>query len=477
MHRRSLLRAALVVAAIATWVPAGRAADVVVRTVDDATLSGANVTVADGRLTLTPSATTRPTTGPTTGPTAVTSPTVLPLADVVDVVLGAAAVPTTAPAAPAAKPKRGRGKAARSAATRPAATRPATTRAATGPTTRPIAWLVKLADGDRAHGTVDAWADGRLTVRPAASAGSAAMAVRSDQLSEAWAGAAATDAGLQSTARALVPADAAGDDVALVRKDATTVTPVRGTALGLAGDALAFRFDGQARRIAVAKLVGVVFAHRSAAPATGGARFTAHLPDGDLITGEWVSLDKGELVLRPATGQLVTLSAATVSRVSAVGGRVVYVSDLKPIKVEQVPYFGRLVPYRLDRSLSGGPMKLPDGTTVAKGVAVHGRCVLEYDLGGAFDRFRATVAFEQPGGSAAVRVVADGRAVYDAAAATGATPPAKVDVDLTGVRRLSLVVDFPSDGGGDVQARVDWADARLRRPAPAAGPTTREGRP
>jgi hypothetical protein len=323
------------------------------------------------------------------------------------------------------------------------------------------------------HGKIDAWASGTVTLRPSA-ADKQSLAIPADRVAEVW----GTDPATQAKARALAGAHGI-DDVAMVRKDDGTIVPVSGTALGLDSDALRFRYDGQDRRLAVAKLIGIIMGTRG--PATrpaDGLRFTARLVDGDAISGTWVAVDADRLTLRTDWGQPLPLTVANVFRVQAVGGRLAYLSDLKPLTVEQVPYFGRLVPYRLDRSLAGGPIVLADGTH-DKGVAVHARCKLEYDLYGGFDRFRSVVGFEYPTakeGSAAIQVLVDGRPLYDAPDARGDGSPVPLDLDVTGVRRLTLLVDFGSRG--DVQARVDWADARLLRRRPASTrPTTQEGRP
>ena len=144
-------------------------------------------------------------------------------------------------------------------------------------------------------------------------------------------------------------------------------------------------------------------------------------------------------------------------------GRLVFLSDLEPAAVEQVPFFDRVVPYRVDQSLSGGPLQLRDGPH-ERGVSVHARTVLHYDLGGKYQKFRGVVGFEHPAGSigrAAVRVLGDDRPLFDKPDLSGADAPEKLDLDVSGVRRLSLVVDFGENQ--DVGDRIIWADAHVIR--------------
>jgi hypothetical protein len=511
MNRPPLIRPATLLAALLC----GAAAGATVRKVDDSTVAGDLIGVADGKLLVAVAAapatrpaappTTRPTAPPTTRAvastrrattaatvTAATVTTAVPLADVAQVSLrDPPALKPQQPVSPTPAQPRHHSRGLFSAlvgsvfgtsdddSDNNADPQPATPAAPTPPTPAPrvattgsTAWLVVLVGGDRLHGMVPKWDATGLSFTPAAGAGGATLAIPLDQVAELWLG----DAAEQAKARGLMPADVGADDVAFVRKDPDAIVPVKGTALKLAGDAVSFRYEGRDRRLATAKLVGLVLGnHRAATPTVGGAQFTARLGDGDGITGEWVGLDHDRLTLRTAWGQSLPLAVSEVYRVVAVGGRLTYLSDLRPARVEQVPFFGRPVPYRIDHALSGGPIRLADGTH-DKGIAVHARCVLEYDLGGKFDRLRGEVGFEQPDaklGSAAIRVTGDGRTLFDAPGARGDQPPAPLDLDVTGVRRLSLVVDF-GPGGQGVRARVDWADVRLLR---GTGTTGREKRP
>ena len=98
---------------------------------------------------------------------------------------------------------------------------------------------------------------------------------------------------------------------------------------------------------------------------------------------------------------------------------------------------------RCDRSFDGGPLQL-GGTQYRKGLALHGRTEFVYRLPHRFSRFRAVAGIDdavRPGGRVRLVVRGDGRELLDAAVA-GSDPPRPVDLDLTGIRRLTIVVDF-----------------------------------
>ena len=97
------------------------------------------------------------------------------------------------------------------------------------------------------------------------------------------------------------------------------------------------------------------------------------------------------------------LPAAEVTDVRFRGGRMTYLSDLRPSKVEEMPYFGRKLPWRRDVNLLGEPLKIerPD---IQRGVAVHSRSVLTYDLNGRYATFEALVGFDDARAARAVSI-------------------------------------------------------------------------
>jgi hypothetical protein len=158
-----------------------------------------------------------------------------------------------------------------------------------------------------------------------------------------------------------------------------------------------------------------------------------------------------------------------VTRIRSVNGRLTYLSDLKPATVDQVPYFDRMLPYQVNRSLTGGKLKLSDGE-YPRGIAVHSRTVLTYDLAGQYEEFKTKVGFQQPEGKlgrCTIRVRGDDKTLYEDLDARGDAPkPADLSLKIPGVQRLTLEVDFgQSEDTGD---RVVWANSRVLRAAAAA---------
>jgi len=143
-------------------------------------------------------------------------------------------------------------------------------------------------------------------------------------------------------------------------------------------------------------------------------------------------------------------------------GKAIYLSDLKPKSYEHTPFLSVRWPYEMDRNAAGSELRL-GGHTYDKGIGLHSESRLTFDLAGAYRLFQATVGLDDRsglGGSVRIRVLVDGQAkdVGDKEL-TSTAGPRDIQVDVTGAKELTLVVEFGS--GGDVCDHVNWAEARV----------------
>jgi hypothetical protein len=140
----------------------------------------------------------------------------------------------------------------------------------------------------------------------------------------------------------------------------------------------------------------------------------------------------------------------------------VYLSDLKPKAHEHRAFLGVKWTYQMDHSASGGSIRL-GGSSYDKGIGLHSESRLTFALNGQYRRFEALVGLDDRtgrGGRAIIRVLVDGQAKdIGAPEVTSASAPRPIEVDITGGKELTLVVEFGP--GGDVCDDVDWAEARL----------------
>jgi hypothetical protein len=161
--------------------------------------------------------------------------------------------------------------------------------------------------------------------------------------------------------------------------------------------------------------------------------------------------------------------ATAVARIDFSRGKIVYLSDLEPESVEWAPFFGagkglssvsEFFAPRRDQGFDSGPLLL-EGKSYPKGLAIHSRTRLVYRLPGPFGRFRATAGIDdrvRPNGNVRLVVLGDDRMLLETTLA-GSGPPEAIDLDLRGVRRLTILVDFGADL--DVADHLNLCEARV----------------
>ncbi len=189
----------------------------------------------------------------------------------------------------------------------------------------------------------------------------------------------------------------------------------------------------------------------------GGGRIQCrHLrldPQGNLLEG------------KALFGADVEIPLDQVAAMSVYQGRAAYLSDLAPKAYEHTPFLGLSWPLASDCGVTGKQLSLA-GNRFDKGLAMHSRSRVTYQLHAGYRWFEAQVGIDdQTGkrGQARISVLVDGK-VHQAAAnreITAQTPSLDLRIDVRKAKELTLVVDFGDSG--DVQAHVNWADARLIR--------------
>ena len=184
---------------------------------------------------------------------------------------------------------------------------------------------------------------------------------------------------------------------------------------------------------------------------------------GNNIPCHLISLGSDVTKLRTLWGEGLSLKTDDLTGVAVKNGKAISLTELKPTHVSQIPFFDRVIRYRVNQSLSGGPILLHDGKH-SRGISVHAKTVLRYAIGGRFQRFRAKLGFQIPEGElgdASVRVLGDDKTLFAKPSLRGDGPIEPIDLDVTGVDMLTLAVDFGRQE--DVGDRVVWADPTLIR--------------
>ncbi|MDX1963785.1 MAG: NPCBM/NEW2 domain-containing protein [Pirellulales bacterium] len=224
-------------------------------------------------------------------------------------------------------------------------------------------------------------------------------------------------------------------------------------------------------------LVAVEFApSRFAAPAADlaeippGTKFWIGLTDGTRVLAGLPRATPAGFELPLEQGGFMSASAAALCAIQPLHPRVRYLSDL-PGSYKHVPWLTQSWDYQRDRNVLGGSL-LSGGVAAVKGLGLHSAARLTYVLPDHCLAFAAEVGIDDAtagGGEVICRIYGDAgtgewRLLRVTPIVRGGDAPLPVRVDLTGQKRLSLLVDYGREGGALDHA--DWLNARVIVAAP-----------
>ena len=237
-------------------------------------------------------------------------------------------------------------------------------------------------------------------------------------------------------------------DVIVVRKD-ETADYHKGVLHDVNETTVTFELDGEKIPVKRTKVFGLFYYHAErdipaalcVAVGTDGSRWSVRtLALGDGV--EWTT-PCGMKVKRPMNA---------VANLDFSGGKILFLSDLKADAVQWTPYFGTAQPLpavsefyapRMDQNMSGKTIQIR-GEKFAKGLAIHSRTEMVYRLPGRFSRFRAVAGIDDevaPNGHVQLVIRGDDKVLFEGPIA-GADKAKPLDLDLSGVKRLTILVDF-----------------------------------
>lgn len=190
------------------------------------------------------------------------------------------------------------------------------------------------------------------------------------------------------------------------------------------------------------------------------------LRDGSRVTllASKSRFDGETLKAAHVSGVAWDIPLAAIFELRVLRGRAVFLSDLTPLEARHTPFLpdARAWPMQRDRSVAGQPLRLK-GREFPKGLGMHSRSTVTYDLAEKFRAFHAVVGLDDTTigeGTATCAVEVDGRRVFEPPALTRLKGPARLPIiDVSGAKRLTLTVDFGELG--DSQDHVDFGDAVL----------------
>lgn len=313
----------------------------------------------------------------------------------------------------------------------------------------------KLRGGSVLSGTIEKWESGEFVLNTHLSYANP-LRLPTTALLEAWTKPVAT--GKLSVNR--LGEDLSQDNIYV--QSSSGVQHVAGEIRGLSDGSLQLLHQGEVRKISREKIVGIVFKDIEPVALPEDICHVT-IPGERVFAGHLIELTPRTLKLKTFQGNDLEFSRTIVQQFEFANGRIVRLADLKPTAVEETPYFDRHWNYQVNKSLMGDPLRIGT-TTYSHGLAMHSRSVLTYHLAGQYSRLGSKLGLHEDTGdlgNATVRVLGDGRVLFEKLKLTDTGQPEQLDLDLSGVQELQLEVDFGENF--DIGDHVIWCEPVLLR--------------
>ena len=331
------------------------------------------------------------------------------------------------------------------------------------------AMQVVLADGSQLRATGYTVDDRRASIQLHEGGG-----VRTSTDKIAYVRLAKQDARIEKQWGDILAGDRSGD-VLVIRKTsppsqdapiAVALDHLEGILSDITREAIVFEYDGDPVIIARSKVEGLVY-HR---PRPMSARDLVCRVVG-VANSHWnarslkVRADTLELI--SCAGVRYSMPLDQVAKFDFAPANLVYLSELKPESEDWRPHvFSKFTPPSVSRWFRprGNLPMLLQGEAYQNGLALHSRTRLTYRLSQDYKRFLAYVGIDDRHsneGNIFLRISGNQRVLFEGEV-QGGSDPIELDIDIRGVRRLTILVDFGQDDT-DLGDHLNLCNARFTK--------------
>lgn len=270
-----------------------------------------------------------------------------------------------------------------------------------------------------------------------------------------------------------VGADAKGDLLAVHKKDQLDF--MEGTIGNVDDNYVILKVDGENYPVKRSKVDGLIFFQQER-PKVEDPFCVVETTTGDRIRAKTLIMyppinkyPEGLTVAKTYCDASIPVAWQYVTKLDFSAGKVDYLSDLEPVSMQWTPYLdlGDAVPAmaefyapRRDEGREHQPLRLA-GKEYDKGLSLYPRTAIEYRVPPGMKKFKAVAGIDEAvreTGKARLAISADGKTLFDRAI-RGKDAPVDLDVDISGAKWLSILVDYGDQfDAGDF---LDLADARM----------------
>ncbi len=261
-------------------------------------------------------------------------------------------------------------------------------------------------------------------------------------------------------------------DVIVLRRSKTALDQLEGIFHDVTDETVAFEYDDRRIPVKRTKLEGLIY-HHPAGRNLPDSICTVKESNGSQWRARSVQLQQEQLAIVTTSGTKCQLPWDAIAQLDFSSGNVAYLSDLEFELEECTPYIAsRVSPQRIlqlygprrDHGFEGNDLWLSRDNKkqrYAKGLAIHSRSKLVFRLREPYRRLTAVIGIDcrsQGRGNVVLVIEGDNRELLRRTI-SGTDAPIDLDLDLEGIRRLRIFVDFGESL--DVADHLNLCNARI----------------
>jgi len=268
---------------------------------------------------------------------------------------------------------------------------------------------------------------------------------------------------------AIIGNDAA-EDILIIQRDSGALDQLEGIVESLDDEFVNFNFGGDKIPVEIKKLAGL----RLLKPADKKLSVTmCKITDtqNNVFLASDLSFNPSDRMMniKLGTGDSVNLELDMVHRMDFSSNNVLYLSDLTPESVEWKPFLtgnlirerlARVYRPRLDTSLDGSPIAI-GGESYRKGFSLHSRTVMALRLPEAYSKLQMDIGMDPAmngRGHVELIILGDNKQLFHDFV-SGTDAPRSLDINITGIRRITITVDYGKNL--DIGDQLNLGNARV----------------
>ena len=286
------------------------------------------------------------------------------------------------------------------------------------------------------------------------------------------------DEELQKQWQAIAAANSSSDQLVIRKTRTDNAAPaavvldqLEGVVHSVSSTHVTFEYDGEKLNVALEKVEGIIFHQRQP-----GTLPSAACRVRDNRGGEWqvrtMQFAENRLTIETVAGVRGEIALDRVLEIDFTAGNMMYLSDLKPESLDWRPYLvtaatppalAKWFSLRQDKAADGSVLML-GGRSFEKGLSIHSRTQVSYRLTKDFRHFHGIAGIDERFRGPAnlqLTITGDDRTLLSRDV-RGMDAPFEFDLDITGVRRLKILVDFGEDRS-DAGDHLLMCEARLTK--------------